>query len=313
MNQPGAIDEFNCSLRRDIYAIAAANATKKTPKHHTTHRILPGRVPDESPVFEPRQSHVHPQDIVDFMVWSCMIMIVCFLISSHPPLFDVCVVILHIMVCTLLLLCALQFKKQDENKATYRLERKQARDKANSKSLVAYEPPASLYTPPVQFYDKNRPYFQEYIKYRNELKPVVMPTFTQVKGSVRDLAKSSFMPVKDPNKVSKRDELFEQRVRKLREEERDGEKIKTMLRTKKQKEKTHRRRIEAEQRQRQMHVLASPIKSSKPSTGFASHRSPAPPSSSRPGTCNSFSPAALRTAYDRPDYPTAGTIWITDV
>jgi hypothetical protein len=84
------------------------------------------------------------------------------------------------------------------------------------------------------------------------------------------------MPVKDPNKVSKRDELFEQRVRKLREEERDGEKIKTMLRTKKQKEKTHRRRIEAEQRQ--MHVLASPTSLlDRPSTGFASYRSPAPP------------------------------------
>jgi hypothetical protein len=58
---------------------------------------------------------------------------------------------------------ALQFKKQEENKATYHIERKQARNKANSKALLAHKPPTSLYTPPVQFHDKNCPCFQEYM------------------------------------------------------------------------------------------------------------------------------------------------------
>ena len=216
-----------------------------------------------------------------------------------------------------------QFKKQNENKAHYQQERKQAHEKAACGKLIPYEPPTSLYAPPVQFYDKNRPYFQEYIKYRNELNPVVMPIFTQAKGSIRAMAKSSFMPKKDPSRVSKRDELFAQRTLKLRQEEREGEKIKAILRSKKQRE-TQRLREE-----RQVHALASPIKaaaaaswSSRPSTGgFSSPRSSASggpglqhSQASRPGTCNSFSPAALKTsAYARPDYPTAGTIWITDV
>lgn len=199
------------------------------------------------------------------------------------------------------------FQKQDENRATYRQERKEAQDKASNHSLTEYTPPVSLYAPPVQFYDKNRPYFQEYIKYRNELNPVVMPIFTVAKGSIREKAKSSFMPVKDPYKVSKRDQLCEDRHNKVREEKREADQVRTMLRSKKLKE-TQRLREE-----RQMNILASPImssRSSRPSTGFNSHRSPL---SGRPGTCNSFSPAALKTAYDRPDYPTAGTIWITDV
>jgi hypothetical protein len=164
-----------------------------------------------------------------------------------------------------------------------------------------------LYAPPVQFYDKNRPYFQEYIKYRNELNPVVMPIFTVTKGSIRDKAKSSFMPVQDPTKVSKRDQLSEERGKRVLAEKKESEQIRTMIRSKKLKE-TQRLREE-----RQMNALASPIKSSRPATGFHSHRSPPVSSRSRPGTCNSFSPEALQTAYDRPDYPTAGTIWITDV
>lgn len=142
-----------------------------------------------------------------------------------------------------------------------------------------------------------------------------MPVFTLVKGSIRDLAKSSFMPIPDPNKVAKRDQLSEAWVAKVREEEKEAHKIKQMIRAKKQKET---QRLKEE---RQMNLLASPIKScrARPSTGFRSDRSTefsgsgsGGYSSSRPGTCNSFSPAAL-TQNSRPNYPTAGTIWITDV
>lgn len=196
------------------------------------------------------------------------------------------------------------YQKQEESKENYRKERKLALDKATNNSLAEYVPPPSLYKPPVQFYDKNRPYFQEYIRYRNELRPVVMPVFTETKGSIRDRAKATFMPKPNPNFVSKRDKKFEDRVKKAREEEKECENIKKYRRQKKLKESQRLMEL-------QRSILTSPIKSSRPSTSFTSSRSPVP--SARPGTCNSFSPASLTNACDRPDYPTAGTIWITDV
>mmetsp|Transcript_11525 Transcript_11525/g.18812 ORF Transcript_11525/g.18812 Transcript_11525/m.18812 type:complete len:309 (-) Transcript_11525:258-1184(-) len=196
------------------------------------------------------------------------------------------------------------YQKQEESRENYRKERQLAHEKATNGSLNEYIPPPSLYSPPVQHYDKNRPYFQEYIRYRNELRPVVMPVFTETKGSIRDRAKATFMPKKDPNFVSKRDKKFADRVKKSQAEEKECEDIKKYRRLKKQRESQRLMEL-------QRSVLTSPIKSSRPSTSFNSSRSPAP--SARPGTCNSFSPAALTSAYDRPDYPTAGTIWITDV
>lgn len=196
------------------------------------------------------------------------------------------------------------YKKQEESRENYRKERQSALEKATNNSLAEYVPPPSLYKPPIQFYDKNRPYFQEYIRYRNELRPVVMPVFTEVKGSFRDKAKAAFMPKPDPNFVSKRDQKFADRVKKAQEEEKECEDIKKYRRKKKLKESERLMEL-------QRSILTSPIKSSRPSTSFNSSRSPVP--SMRPGTCNSFSPAALTSAYDRPDYPTAGKIWITDM
>lgn len=175
-----------------------------------------------------------------------------------------------------------------------------------------------MYTPPVQFYNKNRPYFQEYIKYRSELTPVVMPIFTLTKGSIRDRAVSSFMPKDDPNKVSKREAQFAQRVTKVREEEKESEKVKGMIRTKKHRKRQEDLAKQQQWREQQWGALASPVKPVRPATGGHGLRpqegSPRHCTDSRPGTCNSFSPAALKTASrDRPDYPTAGTIWLTNV
>ena len=192
-----------------------------------------------------------------------------------------------------------------ENREHYHHERTAILEKSTKRSLTEYVPPVSLYAPPVQKYDKNRPYFQEYIRYRNELKPVVMPVFSLAKGSIREKAKSAFMPLPDPNFVSKRDKYAAERLEKVRAEEKEAEEIKKIQRTKKLKETQRLREL------RQTNALASPIKSSRPSTSFNSSSTPLP--SARPGTCNSFSPAALTNAYDRPNYPTAGTIWITDV
>lgn len=221
--------------------------------------------------------------------------------------FDMIALIIDICLLLLFLLLFCQFQKQAENRQNFRAERTLAREKqSKTRLLTEYVPPPSLYAPPIQFYDKNRPYFQEYIRYRNELKPVVMPVFTLTKGSVRDKAKSAFMPVSDPDAISKRDQLQAERLQRLRDEERDLEKAKATVRARQQRE-AQRRREEL-----QMSALASPI---RPSSSHASHplsRAPLPSDRSRPGTCNSFSPAALRTAYDRPDYPTAG-VWITDV
>lgn len=295
--EPAAIGEFNQSLRRDIYATAAAGLTQKAPKQ-STYRIHPGHIPDERQQFVTKPVKDHPQDVVDFMV--------------HFFLFQCLRVHIFININLIIIYLFswwLQFKKQNETRATYRKERKEAREKATNRHLTEYVPPVSLYAPPIQHYDKHRPYFQEYIRYRNELNPVVMPIFTVAKGSIRDRAQSSFMPVPDPNKVSKRDLYNEERLAKVREEEKEAIKTKKILQEKRLKE-TQRQREE-----RQMNLLTSPIKScrSRPSTGFLSHRSPqSSGGGSRPGTCNSFSPAAL-THNNRPDYPTAGTVWITDV
>ena len=133
-----------------------------------------------------------------------------------------------------------------------------------------------------------------------------MPTFTHKKGSIRDRARAQYMPVKDPNKVSKRDQYFNERTEKLQKEMVECVEIKKNIRSKKKKEAE--RLSELEQH---MSMIASPIKSSRPATSICSHRETM--SLNRPGTCNTFSPAASKFAFDRPNYPTAGRIWLTDV
>lgn len=242
------IDEFNQSLRREIYLVQSEE--RRPPA--SNYRISAGIVPEDEVSIETKTVKPRPQDVVDFM-----------------------------------------FQKQQQNRESFRKEREEARNKAKCQRLKTYTPPESTYKPPIQKYHRDRPYFQEYIRYRNDLKPVVMPTFTHAKGSIRDKAKSSYMPKKDRNAISKREKILEDNKRRIKQEEFEAEKIKQFVRSKKLQDA---RRRQQEQQEMQFNTLTSPIRAS---TASSIH-------SPRLSACT-FSPPA------RENYPTAGKFWLTDI
>lgn len=65
------VDQFNQSLRQELYHSSFAESK---PHKKYTYRIIPGRVPEDAPVLQPKQPKEHPKDIVDFMVvWHSVI------------------------------------------------------------------------------------------------------------------------------------------------------------------------------------------------------------------------------------------------
>jgi len=196
------------------------------------------------------------------------------------------------------------YQKQEESNERYHREREEAKQRLANRKLKEYIPRDSAYTPPIQKYDQNRPYLQEYVRYKNELRPVVMPVFGVVKGSFRDKAKSQYMPKKDPNHVSKKSQLFEQRKQRIMDEEKEAERIRNIMRTKKMEETNFISR--REQSDQQLKALASPI----------SPRSNQ--STQRPSTTASFRDSSHKvtrpvTAIDRRAPTTAGNIWLTNL